>query len=89
MMLYNQTTGLPRKPTVQDVNTIRQYRDAWRKNGLDDLDEKFDRTCKALMRAKDAKTRDRALTGIANCMRKHNMTQYGGRRISVPAMPGK
>jgi len=60
------------EPRIQDIHAIQQARDYWRRNKADDLDREFGDACERIRNADCDKSRDDALCGFADVMRKHD-----------------
>jgi len=76
--------GQHMRPSAALVNQIRNARDMWRRDRLDDLTDEFDRSVASMRRAQEQQSKEAAMEQLAACMRRHNYTSYRGRRIRVP-----
>lgn len=84
MGLFDEKTGRPRQPRRSDLAAIVECRNHWRRQRSERITDEFDRACKEMMRSNTESAKCRSMERIAQCMRKHDFTQYGGRRIRVP-----
>jgi hypothetical protein len=84
LALFDPPTGGIRPPTRQDLRDLKRAKKLWRRGQGGKLHDEFDKACRSLTRARNEASRAKAMDRMAGCMRKHNFTQYGGRRIQVP-----